>query len=223
MAAEAVTALLITNERNAETCMVRQERAVRTRQALVGAAASEFDRSGYHGTSLNRVCRAAGITMGALTFHFAAKDELADAVQSQGQLITREALDGLPDSEAPALHRAVDLTLELARLLEAEPAVRSAARLSRERPDPDLEWSAAWLGAVRELFEQAYREGQLHSAVRPASLAELSRYLMIGTECRARADHEGVGRAQELSAVEQLRQIWDIVQYGIGGPPGSGS
>lgn len=223
VAEEAVTAVPITNERNAETCMVRQERAVRTRQALVDAAASEFDRSGYDGTSLNRVCRAAGITMGALTFHFAAKDELADAVQSQGQQITRQALDSLPDDEAPALHRAVDLTLELARLLEAEPAVRSAARLSRERPDRDLEWSATWLGTVQGLFEQAYGEGQLHSAVRPASLAELSLYLMIGTECRARADHESAGSGRELSAVEQLRQIWDIVQYGIGGPPGTGA
>ncbi|MFG3281518.1 TetR family transcriptional regulator [Streptomyces sp. NPDC048111] len=195
---------------------------MRTRQALVDAAAAEFDRSGYDGTSLNRVCRAAGITMGALTFHFAAKDELADAVQSQGQLITRQALDGLPEGEAPALHRAIDLTLELARLLEAEPAVRSAARLSRERPDRDLAWSAAWLDTVQELFEQAYREGQLHSAVRPTSLAALSHYLMIGTECRARAEHEEAGSDKELTAVDQLRQIWDIVQYGIGGPPGAG-
>ncbi|MFF4188598.1 TetR family transcriptional regulator [Streptomyces sp. NPDC001691] len=195
---------------------------MRTRQALVDAAASEFDRCGYDGTSLNRVCRAAGITMGALTFHFAAKGELADAVQTQGRLITRQALDALPQDQGPALHRAIDLTLKLARLLEAEPAVRSAARLSRERPDHDLEWSEAWLGTVQDLFEQAYREGQLHSAVRPASLASLSLYLMLGTECRARADQQEAGPDQELSAVEQLRQIWTVVQYGIGGPSEAG-
>ncbi|GGY71337.1 MULTISPECIES: TetR/AcrR family transcriptional regulator [Streptomyces] len=202
--------------------MARQERAVRTRQTLVDAAASEFDRSGYHGTSLNRVCRAAGITMGALTFHFSAKDELADEVQSQGQLITRQALDGLPERSAPALHRAIDLTLELARLLEAEPVVRSAARLSRERPDRDLAWSAAWLTNVQDLFDQAYHDGQLHSAVRPASLTALSLYLMSGIESQARADHESPDAEPELSAVEQLRQIWGVVQFGICGPPGTG-
>lgn len=81
--------------------MVRQERAVRTRQALLDAAAEEFDRHGYEGTSLNRVCRAAGITIGALTFHFSTKAELADAVQSQGRIITRAALDSMPPARLP--------------------------------------------------------------------------------------------------------------------------
>lgn len=129
--------------------MTRQLRAVRTRQALVNAAATEFDRSGYTGAALNRVCRAAGITMGALTFHFSTKGELAAAVQAKGQTVTRAALGALPSGPAPALHRAIDMTLELARLLEEEPAVRSAARLSRELPDGDLAWMNSWVAAVQ--------------------------------------------------------------------------
>lgn len=199
--------------------MTRQLRAVRTRQALVSAAASEFDRSGYAGAALNRVCRAAGITMGALTFHFATKGELASAVQMQGQAITRAALADLPAGPAPAIHRAIDVTLELARLLEEEPAVRSAARLSRERPDEDLAWTLSWIAALQELFRQAYQEGQLHAAIRPEDLATLSRFLMLGAEDRARAECTRSGsEPREPSAVEEVRQMWDIIQWGICGP-----
>ncbi|WP_411083004.1 TetR family transcriptional regulator [Streptomyces sp. cmx-18-6] len=196
--------------------MVRQERAVRTRRALLEAAAAEFDRHGYDGTSLSRVCRTAGITIGALTFHFASKAELADAVQSQGQSITRTALENLPDHPAPALHQAIDLMLELARLLEAVPTVRSAARLSRERPKPDLAWTASWAVLAQDLFEDAYLDGQLSAAVRPASLMSLSMYLTIGVECRARADQEDPRPGDRgPNAVDELRQVWDLIQHGI--------
>lgn len=199
--------------------MTRQLRAVRTRQALVSAAASEFDRSGYAGAALNRVCRAAGITMGALTFHFATKGELASAVQMQGLAITQAALADLPAGRVPALHRAIDVTLELARLLEEEPAVRSAARLSRERPDEDLAWSMSWIAALQDLFGQAYRDGQLHAAVRPEDLATLSRFLILGAEDRARAEGSRSGsEPREPGAVEEVRQMWGIIQRGICGP-----
>ncbi|MFF2774210.1 TetR family transcriptional regulator [Streptomyces sp. NPDC058052] len=199
--------------------MTKQLRAVRTRQALVSAAASEFDRSGYAGAALNRVCRAAGITMGALTFHFATKDELASAVQVQGQVITRAALAGLPAGPAPALHRAIDVTLELARLLEEEPAVRSASRLSRERPNENLAWTTSWIGALQDLFGQAYRDGQLHAAVRPEDLATLSRFLVLGAEDRVRAESARSGaEPRDSGAVEEVRQMWDIIQRGICGP-----
>ncbi|MFE6227890.1 MULTISPECIES: TetR/AcrR family transcriptional regulator [unclassified Streptomyces] len=198
--------------------MTRQLRAVRTRQALVNAAATEFDRSGYAGAALNRVCRAAGTTMGALTFHFSTKDELAAAVQAMGQSVTRAALAALPSGPAPALHRAIDATLELARLLEEEPAVRSAARLSRERPAGDLAWTESWVTAVQDLFCQAYREGQLHAAVRPEDLAMLSRFLILGAEYRARAaSGQSDGEPREAGAAEEIRQMWDIIQRGICG------
>ncbi|MFD9779292.1 TetR family transcriptional regulator [[Kitasatospora] papulosa] len=203
--------------------MVKQERAARTRQALLNAAAEEFDRHGYDGTSLNRVCRAAGITIGALTFHFSTKAELADAVQSQGQVITRAALDSMPARPAPALHRAIDLMLELARLLDAESIVRSAARLSRERPEQDLAWTASWLIVAQNLFEDAYMQGQLNLGVRPASLISLSTYLTIGVECRARAEHEDPPAGdREPSTADELKQVWDMIQYGICRPPTSG-
>ncbi|WP_329488591.1 TetR family transcriptional regulator [Kitasatospora sp. NBC_01246] len=73
---------------------MKQERAQHTRRALLRAAAGEFDQHGYAGTSLSRVSRAAGVTMGALTFHFPTKASLADAVRADAVELTRAALGG---------------------------------------------------------------------------------------------------------------------------------
>ncbi|MFD7796377.1 TetR family transcriptional regulator [Streptomyces sp. NPDC059759] len=60
--------------------MTRQERAVRTREALIEAAADLFDRDGQEVTSLAAVTAKAQVSAGALYFHFATKADLADAV-----------------------------------------------------------------------------------------------------------------------------------------------
>ncbi|MGW5940595.1 ScbR family autoregulator-binding transcription factor [Streptomyces celluloflavus] len=203
--------------------MVRQERAARTRAALVRAAAEEIDRRGYDGTSLNKVISAAGISMGALTFHFSTKSDLADEVQSQGSHAARTVADHVTAGSGPALQAVIDLTLELARLLEEDPVVRSAARLARERPGSPA-WSAAWLPAVHSLLAQAQRDGQLHPAVLPETIAALVVHLVAGTETYARARSVATDTAR-ASAVVQLGRIWQLALSGISprepsdGPP----
>ncbi|MFJ5802845.1 TetR family transcriptional regulator [Streptomyces decoyicus] len=193
--------------------MVRQERAARTRAALVRAAAEEIDRSGYDGTSLNRVVNAAGISMGALTFHFSTKGELADEVQSQGSRAARTVADHATAGSGPALHAVIDLTLGLARLLEEDPVVRSAARLARERPDSPA-WSSAWLPAVHSLLAQAQRDGQLHPAALPETIAALVVHLVAGTETYVRA-RPAVAETARVSTVVQLGKIWQLALTGI--------
>lgn len=189
-----------------------QARAARTRQALVDAAAMEFDHHGYAGTSMVRVCRVAGITTGALTFHFGSKSELADAVQDRGCRTVRAAVDRVRNAPRPALDLVVELTVRLARLLEDDAAVRSAARLTRERPGAHPGWPACWLPTVRELAHRAQRMGQLRAGTPPAAVANLAAYLLAGTEMAARAALEA---AREPDAAEQLQQLWGIALRGI--------
>lgn len=114
----------------------QQGRAARTRAVLVEAAASHFDREGYEGTSLARVCGTAGISLGALTFHFPTKAELADAVMDEGRALTQAALLEVSARPGTALGKVVELTLELTRLLEVETPVRCAVRLARSGRAP---------------------------------------------------------------------------------------
>ncbi|MEU0787858.1 TetR/AcrR family transcriptional regulator [Streptomyces sp. NPDC006173] len=73
--------------------MTRQERAVRTREALIEAAAQLFDRDGYEVTSLAAVTAKAQVSAGALYFHFATKADLADAVTHAALSRLRRIID----------------------------------------------------------------------------------------------------------------------------------
>lgn len=57
--------------------MAQQERAIRTRQVLLLAAASVFDEVGYDAASISEILNRSKMTKGALYFHFASKEALA--------------------------------------------------------------------------------------------------------------------------------------------------
>lgn len=204
--------------------VVKQIRAARTRAAVIRAAAVEMDRDGYAGTSLVRICAAAGISLGALTFHFPAKAGLADELQARGSAKTREAVTRVVALPASPLRLARALLLAVARLLEAETDVRAAARLTRERPCEAADWTAAWLPELRRLLEQAGVEGQLSRSADPEALTVLAAYLVTGVDAHLRLRaHTASPAGAEASrdAVGQLAEVWDIVLYGASatGPP----
>ncbi|MGW4983685.1 ScbR family autoregulator-binding transcription factor [Streptomyces mirabilis] len=189
--------------------MMMQERAVRTRNVLVGAAALEFDRNGYEGTSLARISKAAGISMGALTFHFSSKAALARTVLTQGCSTTRAAADRVRQRPVPALQCIVDLTLALARLLEEEPSVRAAARLARECKDPAADWCIAWTPLIDELLSRAQEEG-MQPDIDPSAVSALACHLITGAEVQSR------NRTLTSERIEsQIARIWQVTMRGI--------
>ncbi|MFE0649497.1 TetR family transcriptional regulator [Streptomyces sp. NPDC059534] len=181
---------------------MRQERAVQTRRALIEAAGAEFDRNGYPGSSLSRVSRAAGVTMGALTFHFPAKGELADAVHASGVAATREVLRQLNAEPGTALQAIIDLTHALAQLLAENVEVRAAARLDREREDADPAWQSEWAPVLRDLLARARREGTSETDLE--AVAVLATYLVAGAEAAVR---DGVLSA---GVGEHLTRLWNL-------------
>ncbi|MCH0560989.1 MULTISPECIES: TetR/AcrR family transcriptional regulator, partial [unclassified Streptomyces] len=116
--------------------MVKQDRALRTRTVIIRAAAIEFDQGGYDGASFSRISKAAGMSVGSLSFHFATKAQMADAVQKEDGILIKAAVQHVIAQTAPPLTRVADFTLDLVRLLAAEPSVRAAARLAWERTAP---------------------------------------------------------------------------------------
>ncbi|MGH3837536.1 MAG: ScbR family autoregulator-binding transcription factor [Pseudonocardiaceae bacterium] len=78
---------MVTPRREPVAAMVAAEplqgRALATRRALLVAAATQFAEVGYHGTALSEVIAASKVTKGALYFHFASKQALADAVVAE--------------------------------------------------------------------------------------------------------------------------------------------
>ncbi|WP_327678603.1 TetR family transcriptional regulator [Kitasatospora sp. NBC_00458] len=140
---------------------MKQERAQQTHRALLRAAAAEFDEHGYAGTSLARVSQAAGVTMGALTFHFPSKAALADAVRADAAALTRAAVEAGTGQEPPGTEGVAELTDTLTRLLQEEPSVRAAARLTWEQPESAGNWHTGWSPDLRDrLARERARAGQ---------------------------------------------------------------
>jgi AcrR family transcriptional regulator len=94
--------------------MAQQERAVRTRNALIESAAELFCKDGFDVVSLSTISTRAGVSNGALHFHFASKAALASAVwEAAAQRLRRITLragrgarpprpPGVPGSPVPA-------------------------------------------------------------------------------------------------------------------------
>ncbi|MFJ3903230.1 ScbR family autoregulator-binding transcription factor [Streptomyces sp. NPDC090025] len=112
--------------------MAQQERAIRTRQKIVLAAAELFDEVGYEAATISEVLKKCGVTKGALYFHFASKEDLAQEVLA-GQV---GALPPVPQREL-YLQQITDEALVLAHLLHAgDPMVRGSVRLTVDQGSP---------------------------------------------------------------------------------------
>ncbi|MEU9035581.1 ScbR family autoregulator-binding transcription factor [Streptomyces sp. NPDC048352] len=141
-----------------------QERSERTRRRLVFAGAELFHRNGYANATLGEIAGAAGVTKGALYFHFASKDELADAVQQRGCGLLHEAVRGLREGGASPLQALIDTTHWLARTLHEDPAIPASFRITKEcagHQPAAVDFHGAWLEAVCELLRMARDVGEL--------------------------------------------------------------
>ncbi|MGV9267954.1 ScbR family autoregulator-binding transcription factor [Kitasatospora sp. NPDC003701] len=188
-----------------------QERSERTRGRLVAAGAELFDRSGYAGATLADIAAAAGVTKGALYFHFSSKEELARAVVEHAERALRTACCALR-AETSSVQALIDAGYWLVAALESDAVVRAAFRLGRE----DGAWQGAggpvvgvrgfqgvWAGAVRELLAGARKAGELRErsgGVGPESL-------LVAAACGLEV-LGGAARGREELA-ERLQAFWD--------------
>ncbi|MEV5840230.1 TetR/AcrR family transcriptional regulator [Nocardia sp. NPDC052112] len=149
----------------------QQERARRTRAAIIRSAAVEFGKSGYAAASLNRILEGSRATKGAMYFHFDSKEDLARAVletavdryrTSAERWLARTDLGPLD-----VLHGMVD---EVALRLEHDIIVQAEFRLIIE-PDFYRDVQAGGgriLGrATRALAVRAIDQGQLRADADP--------------------------------------------------------
>ncbi|WP_284117238.1 TetR/AcrR family transcriptional regulator [Streptomyces fragilis] len=192
-----------------------QDRAARTRRLVLRAAAREFDSNGYAGSSLSRITRAAGTSVGALTFHFPNKEELAGAVRAEGDLTTRATVRTVTARQEPALRAVASLSVALTTLLEEDVTVRAAARLSREDAGGTPQWMSAWWPAVEERLRSP---GVARTSAEARALASLSRLLVLGAEndIRRRAACPGTPDGRPA---QRVAHIWELVLRGLTTPP----
>ncbi|MGA4966862.1 ScbR family autoregulator-binding transcription factor [Streptomyces pseudogriseolus] len=180
-----------------------QVRAARTRQALIVAAAEVFADEGYVKASLPSICKRAGVSSGALHFHFASKDALAAKVEGAAVDLAQELADRCRAAAATALESLVDTTSALMLAMASDPVVRAGFRLSgdpsRKGRAELFEW---WNASVRELVQRARDAGELNQDVSPDDAAAVIVAATVGHETLAGWDEDwlSAGRAERLWA-----------------------
>lgn len=144
--------------------MSQQARAVETRAVIIRAAAQVFTVQGYGGTSMADICAAAGLTKGALYFHFASKEALALAVvDAQHQRATALG-DELLHSNQPGLEVLLRMSFELAVQLREDPVSRAGIRLTLESSSlsaPVVTPYEEWIAACDVLLRRAIADGDV--------------------------------------------------------------
>ncbi|WP_407289024.1 ScbR family autoregulator-binding transcription factor [Streptomyces sp. BP-8] len=150
--------------------MAQQDRAIRTRRVILEAAASVFDEQGYDRATIAEVLERAGVTKGALYFHFASKEQLALAV------LEEHVTDIAVEPQQIKLQEFVDSGQVLAFRLRSDPMQRGAARLAVEQGSNHLDRKRSmlsWTVFVESLLGDARTRGEILDSVVIHETAEL--------------------------------------------------
>ncbi|MEU6217267.1 ScbR family autoregulator-binding transcription factor [Streptomyces sp. NPDC047022] len=154
--------------------MAKQERAVRTRNALIESAAVLFGREGYEVVPLSAISNRAGVSNGALHFHFPSKAALATGVRDEAARRFRRIVSAEcpPPQLGGSLQSLVDTSHALLQGLSGDVILRAGFDLgeSLEAAGRGEDLYECWHTWVEEAVVRSAREGLL-SDVAPRDLA----------------------------------------------------
>ncbi|MYU20817.1 TetR/AcrR family transcriptional regulator [Streptomyces sp. SID8352] len=205
--------------RSGGTTVVRQERSERTRARLIRASSTVFDAVGYERAALTAISDLAEVSKGALSFHFAAKADLARAVQAEACAVSGARLAELARQEGPGLDLAIAMTHDLVRLMDTDVVVRAGARLAQEIDtpgDPSLHCHVNWLGALFQALHRARVDGTLTEDAEVGAATALLMSLVVSAAAMSRLPSGPPGEYGPLGGLrggpQWLTRMLDLVR-----------
>lgn len=192
--------------------MSPQARAVETRALIIRAAADVFASYGYGGTSMADICQAAGMTKGALYFHFASKEALALAI-IDAQHERAMTLDDEPLNEtAPGLEVLMRMSVGLAVQLRDDPVSRAGIRLTLEASSlttPVVTPYEEWIAACDLMLRRAIVDGDVRPDTDVAAAARFVSPAFTGVQLVS----EVLTGRQDL--VQRVAEMWSFLLPGL--------
>ncbi|MGW0537891.1 ScbR family autoregulator-binding transcription factor [Streptomyces sp. NPDC003032] len=172
--------------------MAKQDRAIRTRRTILMAAASVFEQCGYQAATITDILDTAGVTKGALYFHFQSKEDLAQGVMAeQGRQV-------VVPSRNCKIQEVVDVVVLHTYRLQTDPMVRAGVRLTLDQQAADLNRAGPfqeWVTVITDLLEQAKLQGELLPHVVPSETSEL----LVGAYAGIQAMSQAVSNYADLN------------------------
>ncbi|MFC9653170.1 MULTISPECIES: ScbR family autoregulator-binding transcription factor [unclassified Streptomyces] len=196
--------------------MVTQDRAARTRRSLIRAAAEIFAVEGFVPASLTMISRRAGVSNGALHFHFKSKEALAGAVEEEAAREVRLITECRDGDEVPVLQLLVDATHALMLRLDEDVVLQAGFELSGEHSrlgGVDL-WRQ-WRGWTEGLLQRASSDGELAHGVSPDAAADVLLAATVGFEVLGARD------GKEWISGHTLARFWELMLPGLAARPDS--
>ncbi|MEX6505799.1 TetR family transcriptional regulator [Jiella sp. M17.18] len=145
--------------------------ALRTREMILDAAETLFYEQGVASTTLTHIANAAGLTRGAIYWHFPNKLELFRAMHERAKLPQEEFFRERPLEERPSLEDLFEHTMAALHRLQTDERMRKVLTIflfrceyvgeMEEALTRRNEADEAMRRAVAGIFEKACREGKL--------------------------------------------------------------
>ncbi|MDX2546629.1 ScbR family autoregulator-binding transcription factor [Streptomyces sp. WI04-05B] len=179
--------------------MAKQERAIRTRRAILEAAGAVFDEHGYTSTTISMVLERAEVTKGALYFHFPSKESLAQAV------LHEQVPFGSVPTQPCKLQEIIDMTFVVGQRLLTNSLLRGSVRLAVDQETPNhvdhSEPFRQWSERLTSLMEQARGQGELLPTVDPPETVDLLVGGFTGIQLMSRAMTDRADLGHRLSVL----------------------
>lgn len=188
-----------------------------------------FARYGYAGTSIDRIARAAGVTKGALYYHFRDKEELLfAAVKERIDSWERFVVERVGDLDDPAR-----MLRGIASICASDATTNNLRRfvltLMVEALDTNADLSAEFremLRRFRSFHRHIIRTGQDRGAFRadldPAVAAETFVSGILGAEIQFYQDPDAVDIVRSLDSHVEQFLAWASARRGRKGTKGGG-
>ncbi|MFZ2173535.1 MAG: TetR/AcrR family transcriptional regulator, partial [Rhodococcus sp. (in: high G+C Gram-positive bacteria)] len=137
-----------------------QLRARATRQALLNAAAAQFNQAGYAASSINDILASTTSSKGAIYFPFPSKQAMAEHLLDSWAAAARDIIALAASTGEPAERRIVLIYRETARRVQEDHTLRAGLILSLE---PTIDTAAnvyrTWIDALNAVVVDAVRAG----------------------------------------------------------------
>jgi TetR/AcrR family transcriptional regulator, transcriptional repressor for nem operon len=170
-----------TSERRADAT---ERRADTTRHRLIAAASHQFARRSYSMVSLDDILAEAGLTKGAMYFHFPSKQALALAIIDDLNEMSRATVSELLTRGMSGLETLIDLIyLQAVQNTQNEVARAGARLLETVDNTTDLSTTVwqSWIEFVTTLIQKAVTEGDVVDHIDPEDVAKMLVALWVGT------------------------------------------
>lgn len=191
---------------------VRQERAVATRAALIEAAAAEFDERGFVGASMDGVAERAGMTKGALYFHFRSKVDIAGAVIAGQDEISRRYAEVAATRSTSPLESLMWMSQGVATQMVEEVVVRAGLRLATDpnaRAIPRDRPHEYWVEHTADLIRRAIDAGEVDPSWDPRVIGQVVSPAVAGVQMFSDMLHD------RADLFERLRELWTVLLTAI--------